>query len=60
MKKYTIKDTIACWVTWSYEIEADSEADAITKYRQEQPTSPTPPEIGDTIDGYEQILEVEA
>lgn len=59
MPQFTIRETQAVWVTWTYVIEAKSEQDARTKYIQTQPAAMAIPEIGDNVDGYEQIIEVE-
>lgn len=32
MPKYIVSQSIPCWVTWSYEIEAETEEDARNQY----------------------------
>lgn len=59
MPKFIIKETQACWVTWEYEIEAENADAAEMQYLEEHPSSDLPPEIGDSIDGYNEIIKVE-
>ena len=59
MPKFIVKDTQACWVTWSHVIEADTAEQARTKYVVQQPTSNTAPEIGDTLDDYHADITIE-
>lgn len=52
MAKFIVRDTVPCWVTWLYPIEADSEAEALQKYREGNHASAyNEAEIGDAIDG---------
>jgi len=49
MPKFIIRDTLPCYVTWTYEIEADSEDDAMDKFMDGDHDTPKEPEIGDNI-----------
>lgn len=53
MKKFTIDATVPCFVTWRYEIEANSEAEAIAIYNRHEtePVNSASPFIGDAIGG---------
>ena len=48
MAKYIIRDVIPCWVTYLYEVEAESEADAKEKF-MESPEC-IGHEVGDSIE----------
>lgn len=59
-KRYVIRDTIACRVTWSYGVEADSEEEAMRKFRDGEHDAPLElPEIGDCIEWVDQQTTVE-
>lgn len=58
MPAFRINSTQAVWATWTYEIEAKSEEDAIDKLNNGDHGEPIAgPEIGDGIDGYDLIVE---
>ncbi len=47
---YIIRDTIACWVTFTHTVEADTKDDAMKAYMNGVDICDTPPIIGDAID----------
>lgn len=61
MSKFIIRDRVPCWVTWTYEIEADDEKTAINRYLDGDYDSEGhgEPEIGDTIDAIDGELSTE-
>lgn len=58
MKRYTIRSTILCNVTWTYSIEAETTDAALEKYWSGDHSDPVNMEIGDSIgDSSEQVSE---
>ena len=51
MSKFIIRDTLPCYVTWTYEVEAESQEVAERAYTDGEATTIGEPEIGDCIDG---------
>lgn len=62
MARFIVKSTQAVWATWSYEIDAESAEAAEKKFMDgDHDADPVDgPEIGDNLDGYDLIVEVEA
>jgi hypothetical protein len=58
MAKFKVTDTQACWVTWTYEVEAKDKDAAMDKWIEGDSIPIGEPEIGDSIDQYDPILEV--
>lgn len=58
MAKFIIRDTMACYVTWNYEVEAESE-DAARELWMEGRATALGETIGDSIDFLPQQVEVE-
>ena len=51
MPKFKVTDKVACWVTWTYVIEAIDEDDALEKYYEgDHGETEADPEIGDSLD----------
>lgn len=50
MTKYRIESTVACFVTWRYEVEAESEEHAKQLYRDGNAGDCGEPMIGDAIE----------
>ena len=51
MAKFIITETIPCFVTWTREIEADNQDEAMQKHHDHVGEAATE-EIGDSLDGY--------
>ena len=60
MSTYLIRDKIACYVTWTYAVEADDEASAMEAFRESEWKHQGEPEIGDCIDSWPQETTIEA
>lgn len=63
MPKFQVDDTIACYVTWRYEIEAATAEEAAELYREGHATGmgwkeSDGPFIGDALDFVPQSLDV--
>lgn len=58
MPKFIVKDRMACWVTWSYEVEADDEDAALDAFCQGDHGEAGEPEIGDSVDMLDNELTV--
>ena len=59
MATFYVKDTQACWVTWTFPVEAESADEAYKKYTEgEHDAALDPVDIGDSIDGYDGVIEV--
>jgi hypothetical protein len=56
--RYLVTETVACWVSFTHEVEAESEAAAI-EMMKEGNSIDIVDTIGDSIDGYDTIIEVE-
>lgn len=50
MPKFRVASTVPCFVTWTCEIEAESETDARQKFRNGEYEFTDQPEIGDAVD----------
>ena len=50
MPRYRIRHTLPCYVTWTYEFEAENEADAAAALINGELDAHGEPEIGDVID----------
>lgn len=59
MTKFTITETVACWVTFTHIIDAPSEEEARLKMYNGEGLVLDNPIIGDSLDGYATIIEVE-
>ncbi len=57
-RRYTIKETMACWVTWTRVVEADDEYTAVDMFFNGEGEPVGEPDIGDCIDYIECPLEV--
>lgn len=50
MVRFRVKQTMPCWVTWTYEIEAPTEDEAREAFYQGDHSGPIgEPEIGDMV-----------
>lgn len=58
MPKYLIKDTQLCYVTWTYEVEADNEDEALEDHAEQPGESTGIPDIGDSSSAYDGTLEI--
>lgn len=56
-KHYTINSTVACWVTYTASVTADSEAEATEKFRNGQCDNEES-SIGDSLDHIEPLFEI--
>ena len=59
MPKFLVKDTIACWVTWTHEIEAKDADEAKSRYRDGDHDAAIETIIGDCIDYEPMSLKIE-
>ena len=59
MKRYAITETVACWVSWTCEIMAESTEEARRQYDLDPARDWSEPSIGDSIDEYEIQVEVD-
>lgn len=57
MPKFKVSDTMACMVTWEYEIEADDKDAAFQKYVNGDHGEAIGPTIGDTVEYVPQSLD---
>ena len=55
--KYIIEDTLPCFVTFRYSVEANSKEEALAKYREDE-TTYIDNEIGDNLDFAESSIEI--
>jgi hypothetical protein len=59
MAKFKVTDKMACWVTWTYEIEAADSLVAIEKYVDGDHGEAAATEIGDSLDWAGDAMEAE-
>jgi hypothetical protein len=59
MAKFKVTDKIACWVTWTYEIEAADSDEAIEKYLDGDHGGAVATEIGGSLDWAGDAMEAE-
>ena len=57
MPKFVVLDTIACWVEFKHEVEAENAEDARRKYNDGEADF-IASEIGDTVDWVENYISV--
>lgn len=51
LKRFLVRDSQPCWVTWTYSVLAENEDDALDRYYNgDHGPSFDPPEIGDCLD----------
>ncbi len=59
MPTFVIKDKLACYVTWTYTVEAEDEESAMEAFRESDWQQQGEPEIGDCIDSWPQETTME-
>jgi hypothetical protein len=59
MPRYIISETAPCWITWTRRVEASSEAEAVALFDEGEGQRLNFPEIGDTLTGYDRIIDCE-
>lgn len=59
MAKFHIKDTQLCYVTWSYEVEAANEEEALELFREGDHAEACGHEVGDASSVYDGETTVE-
>jgi hypothetical protein len=55
MKRFILEETQACWVTWTYEIDAETEEEARRKLSEGDSCQVGGPDIGDCLDRESEI-----
>lgn len=53
MAKFIVRETLPCYVTWAYEIEAEDEEAAMVKFHDGDYPLPGAPHVGNAIDWIE-------